>query len=182
MKVLKEFTLKNGKSLIIEHAVSEDAEVVTNISNMVVKETRFLSRSPEDRPDRVENTKDYIEDCIDSDKDAFLVAKYEGKVVGFGHLDECSSRTKYRHRSDVSLSVLQKYCGLGIGGKLMQVLIELAEKAGYEQIELNVIEENANAVKMYQSFGFEITGKEVHAMKFGEGDYGDYLFMIKFLK
>ena len=181
MQINKKSILKNGKQIIIRNAIESDAKIVTDISNTVIKETRFLSRTPEDKVERVEDTCEYIIDCLDSPNESFLVAEYEDKIVGFAHLDSNGYRIKYRHRSSIALSILKDYWGLGIGGRLMITLIEQAKTAGYEQIELSVIEENTSAVNMYQSFGFEIYGREPHAMKFSENEYGDYLSMVKFL-
>ena len=72
--------------------------------------------------------------------------------------------------------------GLGIGKALLDSLIEFAQHAGYEQIKLNVASDNERAIRLYGRLGFQITGREVHAMKHSEGDYSDFVFMTKFLR
>lgn len=79
------------------------------------------------------------------------------------------------------MGILKAYWGLGIGGKIMQTLIECAKLGEFEQIELNVAEKNERAIKMYESFGFIQTGKRLHTMKYEDGTYADFVDMIKFL-
>ncbi len=177
----QQFVTKNGKSFVIRNAVCEDALAITNVSNQVIRETPFLSRTENDTPDKEENTRDYVDDCFSSENEAFLVAELDGEIVGFGHLDGNGSRLKFLHRCSIDLSILKQFCGIGIGKVMMQSLIQLASKGGYEQIELNVIENNINAVGLYKSLGFDIYGREPHAMEFADGTYGDFLFMVKFL-
>jgi len=177
----RQFITKNGKTVVIRNAVCEDASSITDVSNQVIRETPYLSRTEKDTPDTEENTRDYVDDCFSSEREAFLIAELDGKIVGFAHLDGNGSRVKYLHRCSIDLSILKQFCSIGIGKAMMQSLIELALKSDYEQIELNVIENNINAVRLYKSLGFDVYGRKPHAMKFTDGTYGDFLFMVKFL-
>lgn len=47
-----------------------------------------------------------------------------------------------RHRAEFGISIAQEYWGLGIGRALMDACIECARKAGYVQLELNVVANN----------------------------------------
>ena len=46
------------------------------------------------------------------------------------------------------------YWGLGIGRALTEACIECAKKAGYDQLELEVVAENKSALALYESVGF----------------------------
>lgn len=48
--------------------------------------------------------------------------------------------------------------GLGVGDALMRAAIEVARKAGYERIYLEVANNNAAAIALYARFGWEPTG------------------------
>lgn len=63
------------------------------------------------------------------------------------------------HRAEFGISVLKKYWGLGIGRALMEACIQCARDAGYVQLELSVVADNARAIAMYQRAGFMECGR-----------------------
>ena len=182
MKVHKEYVLKNGKTLIIRSAEKDDAQEELNMYKQKATETPFLSRGKDDvfptAEDFAENYEYYLED----DRNCYLVAVYNDKIVGSAHLDYCSNKKRSKHKCDIDLGVLKDYWGLGIGGRLMQTLIDVAENANFEQVELCVASKNERAIKMYESFGFERFGIMPRAMKYEDGTYMDMLSMVKFLQ
>jgi ribosomal protein S18 acetylase RimI-like enzyme len=182
MKFYKVFKLKNGEELIIENAKVEDAEELTDIWNKTIRETKYLSRGDRDgyfdKEDALENINDYL----DSDKVVYLVARYKNKIVGESHLDACLFKQRMKHRCDIGISVLKDYWGLGIGGRMMSCLVEIANNEGFEQIELNVAENNKRAIELYKAFGFIEMGRILNAFKYSDGTYDNYVGMVKFLK
>ncbi|MBR3294404.1 MAG: GNAT family N-acetyltransferase [Oscillospiraceae bacterium] len=170
---------KDGRSVLVRTALSHDAAAITAISNQCYRDSPFLSKGPEDPEDSVAGTLAYIEDLLDAEREAFLVAVTGDQIVGFAHLDGCGTKKKTKHRCEFALSIQQGFRGQGIGRCLVDSLISLAADAGYEQIELNVIEANTPGVSLYQSCGFQTSGRLPHAFKYPNGDYGDYLIMVK---
>lgn len=176
------FILKNGKELVIDRAHQNDAKRYYEISNQGYKETRFLSRSEEDQGVSLESCISFIEDVENSSKEALLVAYYEGYMVGYGDILACLTRAKMKHKCNLNIFVSKAFWGLGIGSALMKALIEFAYNAEYEKIDLSVAHDNERAILLYERFGFEITGKEVHAMKHADGSYSDWIMMVKFIR
>ena len=78
--------------------------------------------------------------------------------------------------------MLKGYWSLGIGRALTMALIDFVRGAGYEQVELCVAGDNVRAIGRYQFLAFQDTGRQPHAMKHGEGDYSDWVFMTRFLR
>lgn len=181
MKVYKEFTLRNGKKLIIRSAEKEDAEEELSMYKKEVSETPFLSREKDDEFPTAEDFAEGYEEQLQSTKTCSLVAVYDGIIVGSGHTEWYGSRKKALHTCNLDLGILKDYWGLGVGGKIMETLIEVSKNAGLEQIELNVAKENTRAIKMYESFGFVQTGVHRNAWKYQDGSYTDLIIMIKFL-
>lgn len=174
--------LKNGKELEIDRAQHKDAKEYCDISNRGYKETRFLSRSAEDESVSLESCISFIEDVKSSSKEVLIVARYDGCIVGYGDILACLNRSKMKHKCDLNIFVARDFWGLGIGSALMDVLIKFACKAEYEKIDLSVAHDNERAIRLYERLGFEITGREVNAMKHADGDYSDWIMMVKFLK
>ena len=179
MKVYREFKLKNGERLIIRSEEPTDAEITLEVYKKSTKETRFLSRGEMDKFPTVEDFKECAQEYLDNEKACEVVAVYQNIIVGTGHIDWYGGKLRAKHTCEVDLSVLKDYWGLGIGGKIMQTLIDTAKDLGHEQIELWVVADNEKAIKMYESFGFVATGKRPHAWKYEDGTYADMIFMIK---
>lgn len=181
MKVYKEYTLKNGKNLIIRSSEIEDAQSELDFYKQEVTETQFLSRGADDSfptvDDFIEGNKYYLAD----ERVCTVVAIYEDKLVGSGHIDYDSSKKRFSHTCDIDLGVLKDYWGLGIGGRIMKTLLEVASNSKFERITLNVAKDNIRAIDMYKSFGFEQIGIWPKEMKYSDGTYADYISMVKFL-
>ena len=178
MEYNKRFKTKDNRLVLVRNAVVNDAVAVTELSNNNYLNSPFLSKGPEDPGDSIEGISSYIEDLLPEKREAFLVALIDDRVVGFAHLDGCGSRRKMLHRCEIALGVDIAFRNQGVGHCLMEALLTLAKEAAYEQVELNVIEDNVYAVSLYKSCGFEVTGKLPHAFKYDDESYGDYLQMV----
>ena len=86
---------------------------------------------------------------------------------------------RYAHRCEVAIALYQEYCGCGIGKAMMQTVLEVAKKLGYEQAELEVIADNKNAIAMYESLGFVKYGTFPYNMKYTNGTYAEADWMMK---
>lgn len=181
MKIYKEFTLKNGKKLIVRSAEKEDAQEELDLYKKTATETAYLSRGEGDMFPTVEDFADNYQYYLEDARNCYLVAIYEGKMVGSAHLDYCGNKKRSLHRCDINMGVLKNFWNLGIGGRLMMTLLEVAKEAGFEQVELSVASANLRAMLMYRSFGFEKCGVIPKAMKYEDGTYLDMIQMVKFL-
>lgn len=121
------------------------------------------------------------EDRIRSKGMFYFGAFFDGMLVGMIAL-VVNVRPKIRHRAMVqAVYVDEMFQSRGIGGMLLVKAIEKAcELKTIEQVELSVVTEQSAAFALYQKNGFEIYGKEYHAMKIGSRYYDEYL-MVKLL-
>lgn len=181
MKIYKEYVLKNGKLLIVRSATKNDADAELKMYKQQVLETPFLSRGESDTFPTSEDFAEGYEYFLNDNRACYVVAIYEGELIGSGHIDYCGNKKRFLHKCDVDLGVLKKCWGLGIGGKIMHTLIDVAKTSKFEQIELSVAAKNERAIKMYESFGFKTIGIFPNAVKYDDGSYDSYVSMIKFL-
>lgn len=72
--------------------------------------------------------------------------------------------------------VKEEYRNRGIGGTILDFLIEYAQQLGYEEITLGVDTVNISARHLYEKKGFTTV------LYFGEDDYGEYVKLLKKLK
>jgi ribosomal protein S18 acetylase RimI-like enzyme len=74
------------------------------------------------------------------------------------------------------MGIRKEYRGIGLGKKLMQIVLDKGKEMGLTRVELDVREDNTNAIKLYEKFGFIVEGKKRNACK-TEGVYSNVLVM-----
>jgi L-amino acid N-acyltransferase YncA len=88
-----------------------------------------------------------------------LVARLDGKVLGWAALSPVSSRCVYAGVAEVSIYVGQNSKGKGIGSKLLKSLIEISEQYGYWTLQSGIFPENISSLKLQLKFGFRKVGR-----------------------
>ena len=69
----------------------------------------------------------------------------------------------------IGIAIEKAYWGRGIGKALMLACIECAKNAGYLQLELEVVADNASAVRLYESVGFREFGRNPRGFRARSG-------------
>ena len=144
--------------LVYREADTMDAEALIAYNNMVGNETDNLSFDGETFKISTEREAKFIDRFKRSEKDIMLVALCDGKIVGNAIL-ECERPKRYNHRAELSITVLKKYWGNGIGTRLMKELITFASEKKIESIYLHVRSDNERAISLYKRFGFVKIGE-----------------------
>mgnify|MGYP004701593475 CR=1 FL=1 len=85
----------------------------------------------------------------------------------FAEADE--AKFLIRHRAEFGIAIEKAYWGRGIGKALMLACIECAKKVGYLQLELEVVADNASAVRLYESVGFREFGRNPRGFRAKHG-------------
>ena len=173
-----EYKLKNGKSVIIRKPTLDDATAIINIISAADAETKFLARNPGEFNVTEEQEKEFIRNILEDNDQDWFVAEYDRKIVGQCSVGLIRRTERCRHRAEVTFVILKDYCGIGIGGKLMQQCINWCKDKNVTQAELNVVADNKPAITMYESFGFKVTGTIPKAMRYMDGTFADELFMV----
>ena len=109
----------------------------------------------------------------------YLILDEENKKVGFIGLYDISL---VNGTASLGIYIGEKESwGKGIASRAYKALERYAKMyLNLRKINLNVVEENSNAVKMYEKLGFSACGK-YHKERFIEGEYKDLLIMEKFI-
>ena len=106
-----------------------------------------------------------------------FAAVVNGRVVGNAGLHPLNDNPRQKHVCGLGISIADAYQGRGVGRVLMNACLDFADNwANYARVELTVHADNARAVKLYQSLGFEHEGR-LRDYSFREGGYVDALFM-----
>ena len=86
-------------------------------------------------------------------------------------------KAKIRHRAGFGIGVNEAYWGLGIGRALTEACIDCAKAAGYRQLELDVLADNANALALYRSLGFVDYGRNPRGINLRTSGYHELVLM-----
>lgn len=160
--------------ILIREACPDDASQMMNYLKQIGGETDNLTFGAEGLPITLEDEKDYIRMVHDDPHSVMYVAIKDGKIVGDGSLRGLPRRM--RHRAEVGLSVIRDEWNRGIGSALLQRLIEYAKAYGIEILNLEVREDNINAIHLYEKFGFRKIGVSPAFFKMGN-EYVNFVLM-----
>lgn len=177
------FTLKDGRKAVIRSPRDEDAESMLHYLYVSSGETDFLLRYPEEcNQYTVEDEKKFFAQKNESEHQAMLVCLVDGKVAG-----NCAisvyTEMKMRHRADVAIALLREYWNQGIGTRMFQEMIRIAESfEDVIQMELAFVEGNTRARHLYEKMGFRITGVHPDAIRLKNGSLLNEYMMVKKIK
>jgi phosphinothricin acetyltransferase len=88
-----------------------------------------------------------------------LVAKIDGRVVGWAALSPVSGRCVYAGVAEVSIYVSASARGQGIGRALLAALVEASERAGLWTLQAGIFPENAASLALHRAHGFRKVGR-----------------------
>ena len=178
-----EYTLKDGRKALIRSPKEEDIQGMLDYLVQSAEETDFVLRYPEECSRyTAEGERELFDRINRSDTEAMLVCIVEGKVAGNCQIT-WNNRIKTRHRASVAIALLRDYWNQGIGTRLFQELIKIAEDhENILQMELEFIEGNSRARALYEKMGFRITGVGVSAVRLKDGTLLNEYHMIREIK
>lgn len=88
-----------------------------------------------------------------NDKTTYIVAKENNQIVGFAGIMTCLDEATLNN------IVVKKTCrGRGIGGELLDSIIELCADLNMKTLTLEVDSSNIPAINLYKKFGFKNLG------------------------
>ncbi|MDO5154475.1 MAG: GNAT family N-acetyltransferase [Eubacteriales bacterium] len=174
-------TLKDGRECVLRPTTAEYAQDMIDYLKLTATESPFLLREPEEVTYTLEQEKEILTNLYENKKSVMMLAVVEGKVAGNCSINGLGDKQRIRHRCGLAIALKKEFWGLGIGNALLNYLSELAERIGYEQIELEVVDGNDTAKRLYEKCGFVETGRRVRAMKYKDGSYRDEFIMTKVL-
>lgn len=158
----------------IRQAVPDDAEALIEYLNMIGGESDNLTFGKDEFPITAEQERTFLEGLAEKPHDVIFVALKDGRVIGDASLAGFSRRMA--HRAELGISVARAEWGRGVGSMLMEALIGYARENGIELIGLEARADNANAIRLYEKYGFRRVGVWPAYMKI-RGEYHDVLFM-----
>lgn len=177
MRYAKTVRLTGGVELLVRNAVASDARALRDIMQRTHAETDYLLSYPDEQSVDEEQEARSLAETERSHNEVELVAVVDGKIVGSAGVTAVGSRRKVAHRARFGISVLQEYWGMGIGRVLMEASIDCARRAGYSELELEVVADNQRAVSLYRRAGFEEYGRNPRGYRSAASGYQELVHM-----
>ncbi|HEY4082873.1 MAG TPA: GNAT family N-acetyltransferase [Burkholderiaceae bacterium] len=111
--------------------------------------------------------------------DLHLVAVRGAELLGSAGLHPAGASLRRRHAMGMGISVCKGEQGKGIGSALMAALLDYADNWGQVlRVELTVYTDNAQAIRLYERFGFTSEGV-LRSYALRAGQYVDVLSMAR---
>ena len=175
-----EFTLKDGRKAVIRSPKDEDIQGMLDYLYISAGETEFIIRYPEECEKYTPEGEKALFDRINaSDNEVMLVCIVEGKVAGNCQI-VWKTGLKVRHRASVAIALLKEYWNQGIGTRLFEEMIRIAEEnENITQMELEFIEGNTRARALYEKMGFRIVGIKPNAIRLKDGSFLNEYYMLR---
>lgn len=177
MRYAKTVLLKSGVELLVWNAVASDARALRDIMQRTHAETDYLLSYPDEQSLDDEQEARSLAETERSDNEVELVAVVDGRIVGSAGVTAVGGRRKLAHRARFGISVLKDYWGMGIGRVVMEASIDCARRAGYTQLELDVVAGNERAVSLYRRAGFEEYGRNPRGYRSVSSGYQELVHM-----
>lgn len=177
MKFEKIIALKDGRECVLRNGDEADGKDAADIFNLTHSETDFLLTYPDECLLDAKSESSFLKEKTESENEIEILAFVDGKIAGTAGFEAVGKKFKLSHRAEFGVSVAKEFWGLGIGSELTKCCIECAKKAGYVQLELNVVSENARAVALYEKLGFKEYGRNPKGFKKRPNGFQELIYM-----
>ncbi|MDR7075843.1 RimJ/RimL family protein N-acetyltransferase [Neobacillus niacini] len=176
----KEFYIRNLR-YFIRSAKEDDAKYLSNVRLQIDGETENMDRDKGEAYIDESGFKQIIKDDTESVNKLFLVAEVNERIVGFSRC-EGNKLKRTSHKVEFGVCVLKGYWGYGIGQNLLKESIHWADLNEIKKINLNVLETNDKAIRLYKKYGFEVEGILKKDKVLSDGNYYNTVLMGRFKK
>lgn len=143
----------------------------------VAKERQHLART---EAPSYEKSYRFVMDNLEKNFPLF-VALSDDLVVGWCDIASRSQLPAFAHTGTLGMGVIEPFRGLGVGKALLRATIDKAREIGLVRIELELKENNAAALNLYQKFGFSMECIKEKALWNGEA-FENFISMSLLLK
>lgn len=177
MKYAQTLRLKDGSTCLLRSGTEADGQAVFDNFNLTHAQTDYLLSYPDENSFDAAQEARFLKKKLESENEAEIIAIVNGAVVGTAGIEAVGAKYKVCHRAEFGVNVERKYWGLGIGRALMEACIACAKSAGYAQLELNVVADNARAIDLYRRAGFVECGRNPLGFRSRLGGYQELVSM-----
>ena len=177
LKYNKIILLKDGRKYCLRNGTENDSHEVLDVFNLTHAETDYLLTYPDENSFTVEQEGAFLKAKTESSNEIEIVAVVDGKIAGTAGIDAVGNKYKTKHRAEFGIGIAKEFWGLGLGRALTEACIECAKEAGYTQLELDVVSDNASAISLYKKVGFVEYGRNPKGFNSRISGYQELVYM-----
>ncbi|HBV43783.1 MAG TPA: GNAT family N-acetyltransferase [Ruminococcaceae bacterium] len=177
LKYNKIISLKDGRKCCLRNGTENDAQEFLDVFNLTHAETDYLLSYPDENSFTVEQESAFLKAKTESSNEIEIIAVVDGKIAGTAGIDALGNKYKTKHRAEFGIGIAKEFWGLGIGRALTEACIECAKEAGYTQLELDVVSDNASAISLYKKVGFVEYGRNSKGFNSRISGYQELVYM-----
>ena len=177
LKYNKIISLKDGRKCYLRNGTENDAQEVLDVFNLTHAETDYLLTYPDENSFTVEQEGAFLKAKTESSNEIEIIAVVDGKIAGTAGIDALGNKYKTKHRAEFGIGIAKEFWGLGLGRALTEACIECAKEAGYTQLELDVVSDNASAISLYKKVGFVEYGRNPKGFNSRISGYQELIYM-----
>ena len=174
----KDIILKDGRKAVLRNPGEDDAAAMIDFMRTCAAETEFILRYPEECTMTEQQEAAFIERSNASPYDVMIICVIAEDIAGICSIS-FERLIKTRHRASVAIAIKQKYWGLGMGTAMFSEMIASAREKGVLQLELDYIEGNERARRLYKKAGFTEVARRPDAIRLRDGTKLSEISMIK---
>ena len=161
-----------SEGVTIRPATREDVQAILVIYNAAIQEP---ASAYEDTPHTLNQREEWF-DHFSNRNFPILVAEWDDLVVGWGSLGPHQERTGFRFTGSMAVYVDKLYRRRGIGGKLLEALLESGRQRKLHTVLAVIDSQNEQSLVLHKEHGFTQSGLLREAgCKFGEWRDAVYL-------
>ena len=157
--------------VIVRRAIPEDAPSLQAAIDRVAGEERWLGRARAPALDAVQT-------ALASADEPYYVAVHGARVVGWCNNLRRPAASRC-HCAALSMGLLPDHRGTGLGRRMLEMALEQADRVGIERVELDVLDDNRAAIRLYQRAGFVQEGHRRGGWRLA-GRTRDMILMARF--
>lgn len=151
-----------------------DAEALATLRQALDAETEYFDRMPGEDVMTPTDFEQLLHDR--AVPDLLLVVECEGRLVAYARCRGFHLK-RFAHKASFGLGVLQTDGRHGIGSQLTSRVIAWAKAQSLKKIQLEVVETNHGAIRLYQRHGFQEEGRLRHDRLLSDGCFYDTVLM-----
>lgn len=179
LKIVEKFQLKDGGEIVFRYPTMEDAPLMMNYINTLSKEQTFINFQGEQIS--LEKEQKRLSDLlvkIEKKRAVQLLVFCNSELIAISDLIMRDRAEKFV--GSFGITVAKEFRGVGLGKKLMQLVLEEAIKnlPDLKIVVLGVFGDNPIAQNLYKEMGFVQYG-ELHEGLTHQDHLDDHIYMYK---
>jgi phosphinothricin acetyltransferase len=88
-----------------------------------------------------------------------IVAEQAGEIIGYAYASFYRPRPGYRFTAEDSIYLAPGHVGKGLGGILLDRLLEESRAAGFHQMLAVITADRLNSIRLHEKHGFRLVGR-----------------------